>query len=376
MPMRKKQPTPPNPNTHIVGVSLGKPEKEEEQKYLPMLHGKATDAIAGMAGLEVKENQLNNTGIVESGEVKLVINKFNELSGTLGVSTHKLLSKSIANFTALNHTGQKRDLRTLRVAIPLKEYALQCGYDVEPHIPDGATDEEIEKENKRAENALKNARRKIKKDISILVKSSVHWEEKVKGKAGDFDIANILGRGGIRNGYIQLEFTLSMGEYLLLLPITQYPVALLGVDERNPNAYTIGLKMAEHFNLDNNQIRGTAQLLKVKTLLEYTNLPTIEAMREQRRSWEERIKEPFETALDALTQCGLLADWRYSKSKGEELTDEEATTFTSYEDWEEALVYFTLANAPDHTERLERRAEEKKQRQTKKRKTTKKKKEE
>ena len=368
----KKTVSTPAPLT-ASSVKLPTPIGQTEESYLPMLHGKATDAIARMTGKPLEENPLNQTASIISGDVKLVVRELDKLSGTLGVSTHKLLSTAIANFTSLNNTGlgNQRDLRTGRVSIPLKEYALKCGYDVLEHTTD--TPEEAEREALRAKRQLDNARRKIKKDILLLRFSSLSWEERVKGKTGDFEDIGILGAGGIKNGSIKLEFTTSIAEYLIKLPLTQYPVALLGVDERNNNAYSIGLAMAEHYSLDNNQIRGTAQLLKVKTLLSYTNLPSIADIKRQRTSWEARIKEPLETALDALTACGLLEDWRYSKSKGEELTDEEATNLTSYEDWTETLVHFTLKDAPDHTARIEARQEEKKARQTKRKKTAKKK---
>lgn len=346
-----------------------------QESYLPMLHGKATDALAVMSGHKITENKLNNTGAIEAGEVKLILNQFTELSGTLGVSTHKLLSTAIANFTGTNHTGKAKDLRALRVFIPLKEYAKKCGYDIEPHLVETMTPEEQEKEAKRAENALKNARKKIKKDLMLLTSSSLYFEESVKGKQGDFTIANILGKGSISKGNIVIEFTLSMGEYLIQLPLTQYPIALLSIDERNNNAYIMGLKMTEHYNMDNNHIMKTAQLLKVRTFLRLTTFPTISTVNKNRNRWEDRIKEPFERALDALTQCGLLSDWRYSHSKGVEMTDEEATSFITYEEWESTLVHFTLADAPDHTARLEARAEEKKARQAKGRKKTTKKKE-
>lgn len=346
----------------------------EQENFLPMLHGKATDAIAGMSGSKITENKLNNTGVIEAGEVKLILNQFTELRGTLGVSTHKLLSTAIASFTGTNHTGKSKDLRALRVYIPLNEYAKKCGYDIEPHLVNNMTPEERKKEAKRAENTLKNARKKIKKDLIFLTSSSLYFEESVKGKQGDFTIANILGKGSISKGNIVIEFTLSMGEYLIQLPLTQYPIALLSVDERNNNAYIMGLKMTEHYNMDNNHIVKTAQLLKVKTLLQLATFPTISTVNKNRNRWEDRIKEPFERALDALTQCGLLSDWRYSHSKGVEMTDEEATSFTTYEEWESTLVHFTLAYAPDHTARLEARAEEKKARQARgKKKTTKKK---
>lgn len=367
----KKKPVP----TMASSVKLIAPIEQREDRYLPMLHGKATDAIALMTGKPLEKNPLNQTASITSGDVKLVVRELDKLSGTLGVSTHKLLSTAIASFTSLNNTGlgNQRDLRTGRVSIPLKEYALKCGYDVLEHTTE--TQEEAEKEAKRAKNALDNARKKVKKDLQLLLASTLTWEEKVKGKVGDFDGINILGRGSIKSGQIFIEFSTSIAEYLIQLPLTQYPVALLAVDERNNNAYSIGLAMAEHYSIDNNHIKGTAQLLKVKTLLGYTNLPSIADIRKQRTSWEARIKEPLEVSLDALTACGLLEDWRYSKSKGEKLTDEEATNFTSYEDWADTLIHFSLKDAPDHTARIEARQEEKKARQARRRKTAKKKEE-
>lgn len=177
------------------------------------------------------------------------------------------------------------------------------------------------------------------------------WNETLKGKNKDFYIANILGGGGIRNGFINLEFTLSMGEYLVQLPITQFPLALLSLDERNSNAYTIGLKMSKHFNMYNNQVKGTAQLLKIKTLLAIANFPTITQVRKKGQSWRERIKEPFEKCLDILTQNGFLKDWEYCHSKGLSLNDEEAD-FDVYESWENILIKFKIKDTFDHTLKL------------------------
>lgn len=350
----------------LTAPALLSPEEPAEQasEFLPVLHGKATDAIARMSGSKPTPNPLNNTASIESGEVKLIIKSLDTLSGTLGVSTHKLLSTAIAGFTALNHTGTGKDrsLREAKVAIPLKEYAIKCGYDVIEHPTD--TPEEAAKEAKRAKNALDNFRKKVRKDLELLFNASIYWKDNIKGKEVDFADIRILGGKGIKAGYINLEFTVSIAEYLIQLPLSQYPQSLLLLDERNDNAYNIGLKMSEHYSMDSNQKIGTAQLLKVKTLLEYTNLPTLATIKKQRTSWEARIKEPFETALDALTACGLLEDWRYSHSKGAEMTDEEAD-FSNYEEWVEALVYFTLRNAPNHAPRLAARAAEKKARQAK-----------
>lgn len=355
--------TTPQSNRVATGILIAPPPtpEAERESFLPMLHGKATDAVASMVGETITENKLNSTGTVEAGEVKLVIDKYNELSGTLGVSTHKLLSTAVASFTAVNHTGNaERSANFTGVNIPLKEYALNCGYDVEEHP---TTDpEEEKKEAVRAKRQLDNARRKINKDLDIMYSASLSWSERVRGKQGDYMDIRLVEAKGVKNGFIQIRFSQTFSEYLIQLPLTQYPVALLGVDERNNNAYVMGLKMTEQYNMDSNHARGTAQLLKVKTLLALTDLPSIEKVRALRVGWNGRIKEPFENSLDALTACGLLEDWEYSRSKGEPLTDEEAN-FTNYEDWEEALVHFTLKNAPDHTARLEARAEERKARQ-------------
>lgn len=326
--------------------------------YWPSLHGKASDAMSLMPKQAIQVDPYSEAGSITSKDVKLIIRELDKISGKMGVSTHKLLSMAIAVFTGLNNTGlgSQRDLKTGRAFIPLKAYAAKCGYDVYEHPTTSAAEEE--QEAKRAKNALDNARKKIKKDLQFLLAARLSWEEKIRGKSRNFDEINILGRGSIRNGQILVEFSSSMAEYLLQLPLTQYPASLLKVDERNNNAYSMGLAMAEHYSMDGNHIMGTANLLKVGTLLQYTSLPGIDDIRAQRKSWEERLKEPFEKALDELTRCGLLADWRYSKSKGEELTFDEATNFTEYEDWAGTLIYFELKDAPDHTVRIAARQKE------------------
>ena len=351
-------------------IIIDTPRKTDSpQSFFPVVHSKATNAMASMSGKSAEPNPLNDTASIISNDVKIIMHGFSDLMGSLGLSTHKLLSTGIACFTAQNHTGSTiKDLRALRVTFSLKDYALRCGYDVEQHPTDSP--EEAEKEAKRAKMALDNARKKIKKDLEILKQSSLSWKEKINGKTQDFIDVGVLGAYGIKGGYVYMEFTATMGEYFIQLPLNQYPIALLGIDERKNNAYIIGLKMAEHSNLDNNIKANTAQLLRVKTLLDLTDLPDIKAVKKNRNSWEDRIKEPLERCLDDLTNCGLLSDWYYSHSKGVELTDEEASHFKDYEEWANTLIHFTLNNAIDHTPRLEakdKRREEAKERKRKKR---------
>lgn len=343
-----------------VDHSMPEPAPERPPAFTPMFHGKATDTIAQMSSRNAELNPITGNATIDRGEVRLVIEKFNDLKGSLGVNTHKLLCVAISNFTALNHYDKSTNNKLqLRINISLKEYASLLGYDVEEHPTE--TPEEAEKEKKRAKNALDNARKAIRKDLEILKASTLTWEEKIKGKAGDFDSVSIFGRAFIRQGVIMMEYSLSMGEYLAQLPITQYPLSLLSIDARNANAYSMGLKFTEHYNMDNNQKRGTANLLKVSTLIACTNLPTYDHIqRTDRGHWEERIKEPFENSLDVLKKCGCLKDWRYSYSKGVELTDAQATKITDFETFNNMLIYFELDNAIDHTERIEKQLQNKK----------------
>lgn len=365
----------------IEGV-LG--ERTTPSSNLPILHGRATDAIAQMVGKSslLTVDQIAHTGTYSTGkgdkEIIGILKHFDTLAGALGVSTHKLLMAGIAVFTDRNHTGENsRQIKDTSVAIPLKVYASKCGYDVETHKK--STPEEAKKEAERAKSALKNARRKIAKDLELLYNFSLKYKDNVRGKITDFGERRLIDSYDIKSGYIYFNFAKEFSEYLIQLPLNQYPEVLLGLDERNSNAYNIGLQLAYHFNNDNNIGKGTAQLLKVKTLLSYTDLPGIDVIRTQNKSWVERIKEPLEASLDALggeyiaetydkktktkksvkrKGCGYLKDWEYTHAKGTPLTDEEAgALINDYELWADTLVKFTPMFTVDHTARLEAKAQ-------------------
>lgn len=344
----------------IEGV-LG--ERTATSTNLPILHGRATDAIAKMAGKSslLSVDNISQTGTYSTGkgekQVIGTLKNFDKLAGFLGISTHKLLMAGIAVFTDRNHTGENsRKVKDTSVAIPLKVYASKCGYDVEVHKKN--TPEEAKKEAERAKSALKNARRKITKDLEFLYNFSLKYKENVRGKETDFGERRLIDSYDIKGGYIYFNFAKDFSDYLILLPMSQYSEALFRIDERNPNAYKIGIQLESHFNNDNNIGKGTTQLLKVKTLLSYTDLPTIAEIRKQEASWVQKIKEPLENALDVITACGYLKDWEYTHSKGVPLSDEEAKALINdYEVWTDTLVYFTPKDAPDHTARLEAKAQ-------------------
>lgn len=371
----------------LVGARVSLWYEKPESSYLPVLQGRATNALAIMAtrsALIVKD-PISHSGKIRvgrNGEEVIGIIKDDKLISKLGVGAHKLLMTAISTFTANNHTGERaRQVKATEVLIPLKEYAKKKGYKLDAQPT--STPEEEKKEAQRIKNEFKNARRAIEKDLEVLYNFSFQWKEKIRGKEEDLGERRVIDEYAIERGYIKINIAKSFSEYLIKLPISQYPIALLSLAENQKNAYSIANFMSLHANNDNNIRGGTSNLLKVKTLLSYTNLPSIEDVKKKRKSWTERIKEPLERALDALGDsyeadnkegksverkgCGLLESWEYCHSKGVPLTDKEAKSLIdSFEVWSETLVKFTLKEAPDHRDRLEAKAQRIEEAQTKK----------
>lgn len=354
---------------------VSKPLKKEPLKkeisplndFYYMYHSKPTNALISMSSKNAKSKDLyGKNAIIEKDDVKLEIMDFNSIRGALGVSTNKLLSAALIEFTKQNTESDlaKNNINT-RVSIPLKDYALACGYEVEETITENMTKEEIEKEKERASNALKYVRKQINKDLNILFASKVSWKETSKRfKNKDFmDYRFIVGKG-IRKGRIHIEFYSGFSDNMVQQAITPHPLALFKVDAGKPTAYAIGRKMATHYGMNSNIVKGTYNRLKVQTLLDVTDLPTLENVRQTRKSWYERIKEPLENALDHLTskEVNFIKVWYYCKPLGIPLTKEEADfTNKPFEEWANTLILFEIVDAPSYEERLKQLEEKKKE---------------
>lgn len=350
-------------NTEITDVKIETitADKAIYKANMPIYNGKAAGALAFLDSKNITVNPIADKAILQTkeGDYKIVMQGFSKIKGKLSINTHKLFITGIAEFTHIN--DPKSNIINPTVRIPLEEYARRLGYKIDERETDSP--EAAAKEKKRAQEAVKTARKRILQDLNLLQAMRCTWQEKVNGNIADFDSILLIERVAIIKGYIIMEFGRNFTNYLIQLPINQYPQGLLAIDARSENAYWLGVKMAEHFNMDNNQIRGTANRLKVSNLLAVTKLPTMDTLQHEAadnsRQWGTRIKEPFEAALDVLTGK-VISDWEYVKAKGEPLTDAEAYNIADYETFTGLYVQFKLLNAPDHKDRLARRAEEKK----------------
>lgn len=335
---------------------------------MPIYHGKASRILASVNNGDIIKNTLANVGIIKNpaGGYKLTITDIDKLKGSYGVNIHKLFSVAVAEFTQNNNYG-KGGTTNPRVSIPFLDYARLIGYDIDERQT--TTPQEAEKERARIKENTKKAKKRINQDLQMMQNIRFTWKENIKGKNADFESIVLFDYIAIKQGYIIIGFGHDMAEYLRQLPETQYPRQLLTVPAKSPNAYRIGLKLAEQYNNDNNQRRGSSNRLKVDTLLKCTDLPTIEDLQKESfnnsRKWETRIKEPLENAFDVLTNR-VISNWKYTRAKGEELTEQEAYNINDYETFISLYVEFELINAPDHTPRLERRAAEKAAKEAKK----------
>lgn len=301
-----------------------------------MLNGTATNAFSaiGRKAEPTRINQLaDNEATIENGDFKVFIEKYSNKK-TLKVGVVKLLDILAIKLTKLNHYKAK-DANALKrtVTFSLDEYMTYLG------IKD-----------------VKDARKRLKEALDTLYSISLEWEEKSRGEVKNYTKMRICESQGINRGIASFTFTADMANYLNQAYIMQYPLELLAISERNPNAYPIARKLALHHSIDNNHKKGTANIISVAKLLEVApEIPNIEAVRRVNGSWSERIRGSLEKALDALE--GIVS-WEYSNSKSVPLTDTQLD-LSDYETFIKLFVKFDIKGAPDPTERLKKKKKEK-----------------
>lgn len=307
-----------------------------------MLNGKATNAFANI-GRNAEPTRINpladNEATIENGDFKVFIEKYSSKK-TLKVGVVKLLDILSVELTKLNPYRAKdpNKLQTT-VTLPLDKYMTYLGI-----------------ENIDNKNTRKDARKRLKEALDTLYSISLEWEEKSGDKVKNYAKMRICEAQGIKRGVASFTFTTRMAHYLNQSYIMQFPIELLAISERNPNAYPIARKLSLHNSIDNNIKRGTANIISVAKLLEVApEIPNIEAVRAVNGSWSVRIKGKLEKALDAI---GGILSWEYCNTKGSPLTDKQLE-IADYETFIKLFIKFNIKGAPDPTERLKKKKKRK-----------------
>lgn len=325
--------------------------EQSQSKFSPMLQGTGSNKLSQIRTRSSPPTVdiITGTATITDGEYNVFFEKYNKLTAGLRISTHKLLDVCTIALTAGNHFRGDGNPET-SVCIPLDTYMRLCGIPL----------------TKPSKDKL---RRRLQEDLEILYNISIEWSEKVGKNTKNYAKMRIVTSQGIKNGKIYVGFSPEFAKYLTGAYIMQYPKALLKIDERNPSSYYLGRKLLLHYSIDNNQRQGTANIISVRALLEICpDIPTYDEVVSGDRHVDRLIKTPFENALDALD----FITWEYSNAKGVPLSDRQLAS-TTYADFINLYIKFTVEDFPDPTARLAARAEETKAK-TAKKKTNKKKK--
>lgn len=325
----------PNKKLNSVPDTVVAPELTSPY-FVPMLNGTATNKLA-IIGRNTEPTRINpladNEATIENGDFKVFIEKYSDKKN-LKVGVIKLLDLLAVELTRVNHYRAK-DPTTLQTTVKfsLDDYMTYLGI-----------------KNIDNPNTRKDARKRLKEALDTLYSISLEWDEKSGDQVKNYAKMRICEAQGIKQGIASFTFTTSMAHYLNQAYIMQFPLELLAISERNPNAYPIARKLALHHSIDNNHKKGTANIISVAKLLEVApNIPNIETVRSVNGSWSERIKGALEKALDAIDS---VVSWEYSNSKGVPLTDKQLE-LSDYETFIKLFIKFDIKGAPDPTKRLE-----------------------
>lgn len=301
-----------------------------------MLNGTATNTFAtiGRKAKPTSIKTITDNATIEKGDFKVFIEKYSDKK-TLKVGVAKVLDILAIKLTEMNHYKAKNPNTLKRtVTFSVKEYMNYLGI-------------------KNIDNAhnRKSASKRLKEALDTLYSISLEWEERSNGKVISYTKMRICEAQGINRGVASFTFTEDMANYLNQAYIMQYPLELLAINERNPNAYPIARKLALHHSIDNNHKKGTANIISVAKLLEVApEIPNIETVRKKNGSWNERIRGALEKALDAIED---IVSWEYSNTKGAPLTDKQLE-IADYETFMKLFIKFNIKGAPDQTERLKK----------------------
>lgn len=330
------------------------------QKYLPMLNGSPSNDL-----MQVTKRDFVSDGFTKKATIttrdghKITVEHFDKLQGVLGTSAKKILDTALLYLASGNFYRGNRETVNPFVEIPLKEYGEANGYQLTPRTMD--TPEEQEAENKRVRERTRELKKNLRRDLHDISDMVWSWEETRGRNKGDYKAIRLISNHGVEGGYIQVEFSATAAAYFVSSYIMQYPTALLRHDNRKPNPYIIGRKLAFHNGNDQNRAAGTANTLSVKSLLQATpDIPEYDTIVSRgQRNWRDKIKKPLEDALDENVAIGLISKWEYRDPSSMATYTAETSKSLRWNQYSRLMVDFIMVDAPEQIERRTARAEAK-----------------
>lgn len=319
------------------------------QEVPKIYYNNMSRGVALLSDKSFSKDIIADTSMQNVEEIEYVIENYSQLVGKIGVNTDKLLDAGIMELGNINSPEDvKKGKIKCEVTFSLEDYALLLGKDIEK------------------KDTLKVLRRSIKPDLDIL--SSLKITAMSQGKKGqDYVRISILTKDSIKGNVVTMKFSEEFALALLSSgQMYRYPKSLYAISAREPNVRRLGKKISMHESNYNNIYSNTNRILSVDTLLKNTDLPTIEEVRSTRTSWEQRIKEPFEKALDGVVNYGIIKDWEYCWPKSVPLTEQEAYSIDNYEAFSKLYIKYEPVQQTEKEEGYLNYKEERKDREKKK----------
>jgi len=324
-----------------------------DEPYRKILQGTPQLMLMPASTRKMKVDAISGKGTLHiEGKGDIIVQDLSGISAALTASTRKLLDTSAAILAErLPYKPSADQTIDPVVRIDLTEWGKACGLDLLPRHCD--TTEEMDADKRRLDSTMHDFKATARKDCKTLRASSITFKE---GSA--FYNMGIVSGYGIKDSTLRIAFDVDFARYLANAYIMQWPTALLKHDNRDPNGYSIGWKLAYHNSMDSNRSKGTETRISVGKLLEAA--PQIMSYEDMiasgNKGWKRLIKAPLEKALDAQIAVGYLTRWAYYQ-RDEELTREQAGAL-SYEDFAALMVEYAPAeDIPDQTDRLIAKAE-------------------
>jgi hypothetical protein len=273
----------------------------------------------------IEFDKITNTARLHRGDFNALLEHFEDLTGGLKDTTHRLLDILMRQLTQ----------GSAIVQIPLDEFM---------NIR-GLVDE-------------KETRKQVNSDLEVLRNLKIASFTESKGKKGTSRVDMYLFGGsaiGISNSIIYFTFSNTAFICLKDYPTMALPDALFRIPARYKHAYGMGRFIYRHKRM--NAGKPNENRISVKKLLEACpNIPRYEDLDKSRGEITRKIIEPFRNNLNALEDCTGLIKCSFCHSGGAPLTKEEEEIDElegmPYSLFSELLIEFEFIDYPDQTKRI------------------------
>ena len=323
------------------------------REFLPMLNGNPTNSVMGISSKYLTADGITGVATYKKNGHTIQVKDFADVSAHLGTSAKKLLDASVLYLTDANF--YKGDNVNPTAIIPLEEYWKAQGYPITPA-------DDSPEEQTRVENLIKWLKKGTRADCQAL--QSIKWDGYIGTGKNKSQVASyyfVSSWRFLRGNRLKINFDIDLASYLVHAYQMQFPVVLLALDNRKPNSYAIGRRIALHHSMDNNAAIGTSNTISVKTLLEAApEIPTYETLiASNQRNWKRKIKGVLESALnDLVSSAPYLSNWEYRDPKAEVVTTytPETASSLSWDQYSRLVIDFTLTAEPNQAERRAKKA--------------------